>query len=109
MSVFVFICSVAVAFLLFLQIIRLKENVTHTFGAKLKKNQDLSKGHTNYFELASSRRTCPICKTSLQRNEFLYCAMSPEAKHSKHHEQVRQVQIYGCRYCYAKFPKNSTS
>ncbi|TGL44560.1 hypothetical protein [Leptospira perdikensis] len=41
-------------------------------------------------------RLCPVCGTVLNKNEFLYAAISTYTNS----EGKKQAQIYGCKYCY---------
>jgi len=41
-------------------------------------------------------RICPVCGTMLSQEHFLYAAMEPEPSTNR----KRQVQIYGCPFCY---------
>ncbi|RPH73424.1 hypothetical protein EHM76_05330 [bacterium] len=42
-------------------------------------------------------RICPVCGTMLSQEHFLFAAMEPEPTTNR----KRQVQIYGCPFCYS--------
>ncbi len=41
-------------------------------------------------------RICPVCGTVLSQEDYLFAAMEPEPSTNR----KRQVQIYGCPFCY---------
>lgn len=43
-------------------------------------------------------RICPLCGTYLERTDYLFAAMGPEVPQES--VRKRQVQIYGCPYCF---------
>ena len=42
-------------------------------------------------------RICPVCGSLLDKQDFLYAALSPDPGPGR----KRQAQIYGCRHCFS--------
>lgn len=94
MSFFLTIIGICSALLIFLHLIRLKENVSNLVSFK----EPIEKLKTDkiQFKQLDTQRVCPICRTGLLSDEYLICAMAPETNNGK----SRQVHIYGCHHCF---------
>ena len=90
--------GIGAAFLLFLHLIRLKENVSQIVFPKRQTTTQTTQLKRSQVELVQPhiKRACPICRTVLFDNEYLICAMAPEPAAGK----TRQVHIYGCQHCF---------
>ena len=95
-----YLLTIIISIILFLKIIRIKENFTVGLkkiqGAPINNNKSINL--TQNIGKNKIKRICPLCQSELSKDEFLYCAMSPENK--SNNNTLRQVQIYGCKYCY---------
>ncbi len=107
MMIFFGIVAFSCSLLLFLHLIRLKENIQMSISKRNGKSNGKSNGKDDSSKMSSNSqsssfqpkaltRSCPLCNSLLLNDEYLMCGMGPELGGG----QKRQVQIYGCKNCF---------
>ena len=95
------VAGIVLAALVFLHLLQAKDTIDHGGKSAVRSQQeqlDRRREKVNaMLRSASTRRTCPVCRTPLTTNEYLICAMEPESEEDRR----RQVHIFGCLHCFS--------
>lgn len=105
LSSVVTVLGLAVAVIIFLNLLSAKHTVKNIFPGGNSRNgnghnplppaMDARKVYQSKMEVRP--RICPLCGTLLEQSEYLYAALEPETANGR----KRQAHIYGCRYCFS--------